>query len=59
MKTVELTHEELAALRQWLKAIGFQGTAEQLRGALALHESITLKLEKAAEDGRPGDDHDQ
>ncbi len=48
--SVEFTTEEIAALRAWLAVLGFQGTAEQVRRALALYDAIMEKLERASTD---------
>ncbi len=47
---MDFTTEEMQALRQWLDAIGFQGKAKELEKPLALHKSITTKLDKALAD---------
>jgi len=47
MHTIELTREELLALRAWLAVLGFQGTAKELEKPLALHAGIMGKVEAA------------
>lgn len=44
---ITFTHEELRALREWLKALGFQGTREQIKKPLALYDCIVMKLDAA------------
>lgn len=44
---VELTREELLALKQWLNVIGFAGTRAELRAAFALYDSVVEKIEAA------------
>lgn len=54
---VDFTAEELRALSVWLGVIAFQGTAEQLREPLALHESIKGKVEEGLERSGAADIH--
>jgi hypothetical protein len=44
---IEFTLEELEKLMEWLNVLGFSGTTAALKPALALHDSITAKVQEA------------
>ncbi|MCC7162304.1 MAG: hypothetical protein IT331_07405 [Anaerolineae bacterium] len=44
--TLELTPEELQALKFWLSVIQFQGTREQVRKPLEVYDAVVGKIEK-------------
>lgn len=44
---IDLTREELEALRFWLSVVGHRGTREQLREALAVYDAVLGKIDSA------------